>query len=337
MDIIIMDTPELEEVIENEYGENDDELDEFFDDDLEDLSDILIDDSLPESSSNVSECPKSDQEEMDEYLEDAWRQMEIEVEAELRRKEAMKTEEESDQKQSQSSLKKKEGTQIKMSNAEKQDSLVNLKEINEELTLNEASEPAIIKTDASVDSGVTGETSENQKEVSPTKYPPLISSDITETTQSIQNSEIESLPKGYKVDSSTNTIVSPGGQHYNSRVEAFQQMCNQPGPGLRAEMFDTLVFEGFQAHPLLAPGWIFRQENDQLCFLDFNGTLLHSLEVAQSYFQEFCSEEEYKNFEKFILIISEGNLNQAWVNILLKLQKTFSAKSFFFRSSNIHP
>ena len=26
-----MDTPELEEVIENEYGENDDELDEFFD------------------------------------------------------------------------------------------------------------------------------------------------------------------------------------------------------------------------------------------------------------------------------------------------------------------
>ena len=321
MDIIIMDTPELEEVIENEYGENDDELDEFFDDDLEDLSDILIDDSLPESSSNVSECLKSDQEEMDEYLEDAWRQMEIEVEAELKRKEEMKTEEESDQKLTKSSLNKKEGAQIKMSNAEKQDSLVNLKEINEELTLNEASGPAIIKTDASVDSEETEKKTENQK-VSSTKCPPSISSDITETTQNTQSSEIESLPKGYKVDSSTNTIVSPGGQHYNSRVEAFQQMCNQPGPGLRAEMFDTLVFEGFQAHPLLAPGWIFRQENDQLCFLDFNGTLLHSLEVAQSYFQEFCSEEEYENFEKFILIISEGNLNQVWVNILLKLQKT---------------
>ena len=85
---MMIDTSEMEDIfddIENEYDENDDE---FFDDniDLDSCSDTSNDSGLPGSPTTTSILCKSDQDDMDEYLETSWKQMEMEVEAALSRK-----------------------------------------------------------------------------------------------------------------------------------------------------------------------------------------------------------------------------------------------------------
>ena len=125
--------------------------------------------------------------------------------------------------------------------------------------------------------------------------------------QHVDNNEAVTLPKGFRFDNSTQMIICPGGNHYNSRVEAFQQMCfsQQNSEEIKTDMFDKLIFEGFQAHELLAPGWIYKQDdNYQVSFLDYNGTLLNSLSEAQQYFQEIFSIEEYQRFETFLSTFS---------------------------------
>ena len=124
--------------------------------------------------------------------------------------------------------------------------------------------------------------------------------------QHVDNNEAATLPKGFRFDNSTQMIICPGGNHYNSRVDAFQQMCSQQSSEeIKTDMFDKLIFEGFQAHELLALGWIYKQDDDyQVSFLDYNGTFLNSLSEAQQYFQEIFSIEEYQSFETFLSTFS---------------------------------
>lgn len=424
---MMVDTSEMEDIfedIENEYDENDNE---FFDDslDFDSSSDLSNDSGLPDSSTNTSGLLKNGQEDMDEYLEKAWKQMEMDVEAELRRKEEISGE----------NIMVADSKNKIPENLEKTQSFVQTEVFKEALTFNETPRPErneTCETDSGqltfsnidenlektekvddllgiwvpdamlpADSGFMikkcaskkaktyiktpdGQVFDSRRKVLQEMlkngiYPQLygymyqgllqdgwtinqslpegwlykynkIGSDsfldqsfnlyatrrkarekieemygnfsaalkrfdeqrfkrektvVSSPPREMQhNNGTESLPKGFKRDPSTQIIICPSGNHYNSRVEAFQQMCRQQqSDDLRREMFDKLIFEGFQAHELLAPGWIYKQDNYQLSFLDYNGIYLHSLSEAQQHFKEIFSLEEYTNFETFLSTI----------------------------------
>ena len=408
---MMMDTSEMEDIfddIENEYDENDDE---FFDDnlDLDSCSDTLNDSGLPGSPTTTSILCKSDQDDIDEYLETSWKQMEMEVEAELSRKKEKPevntkldpvvlaesstgtseniisdetTNEKSEDvektekgiaddvfgkwvpdamlppdsgfmikkcasKMAKTYIKTPDGIVFDSRRKVLQEMMTNATYpqyygymyqglLQDGWTVNKCLPDGWLYkydkngSDSFLDysfnlyttrkkarekiEDLFGNFSAALKRFDELKREKIAVSSSHEIQDNISltepppqhedNNEAESLPEGFRLDPSTKTIISPGGNHYNSRVEAFQQMCSQQqSDELRTQMFDKLIFEGFQAHELLAPGWIYRQDENQISFLDFHGTLLNSLSEAKQYFQEIFSTEEYKNFEKFLSTI----------------------------------
>ena len=102
-------------------------------------------------------------------------------------------------------------------------------------------------------------------------------------------------------------IVSRCGEIFSSRREAFQWLCREERTvEERAEMFDKLVYEDFQASERLPLGWIFRPTEAEINFLSSSGLYISSVREAERYFRD----REYQQFQEFLS--TQPGLAEGW-------------------------
>ena len=73
----------------------------------------------------------------------------------------------------------------------------------------------------------------------------------------------------------------------------------------RAEMFDKLVHEDFQASEGLPLGWVFQPAEGEIRFLSSEGLYLSSVREAERYFRCQTQSEEYQQFQQFLSGLEE--------------------------------
>ena len=115
----------------------------------------------------------------------------------------------------------------------------------------------------------------------------------------------QTIPVGWRIRNvnGSQILLSPNGLQFGSRIAAFQELVTKNYPDqMKAEMFDKLACEGFQANELLPFGWIYQKTEEGLVnFLNREGRLLTSFRHAFEFLRtnsEF-STEEVQRFETF--------------------------------------
>ena len=99
--------------------------------------------------------------------------------------------------------------------------------------------------------------------------------------------------------SGNHTSTSPV---FATNREAFQYWCSLPSASveLKAQMFDNLAYDGYQAHSLLPHGWIYLCSESDVSFLNINGAFLSNVNEASDYFKSLLSHEDYLKYESFL-------------------------------------
>lgn len=125
--------------------------------------------------------------------------------------------------------------------------------------------------------------------------------DFEETDESEEREE--SVPPGWELSYPGDSLIilSPTGERYQSRREAFQALCRQDSSlEERAAMFDCLAWEDFRADEMLPLGWIFRPTGTGVNFLNSEGHFISSISEAETHFRAHLSSERYEMFQHFI-------------------------------------
>ena len=118
----------------------------------------------------------------------------------------------------------------------------------------------------------------------------------------------QTLPPGWRISYQdlSPRIVSKSGEVFSSRREAFQWLCSEDrAVEERAEMFDKLVHEDFQASDGLPLGWVFHPAEGEIGFLSSEGLYLSSVREAERYFKAQSQSEEYEQFQQFLSGLEE--------------------------------
>jgi len=121
------------------------------------------------------------------------------------------------------------------------------------------------------------------------------------------------IPAGWRMRNSNGNFVllSPNGLQFYSRRAAFQELVTKNYPDeMKAEMFDKLAYEGFQANELLPFGWIYQKTEQGVNFLSREGRLLSSFQQALQFFRSSrdFSGEEMRRLEMFQNMIFSNNV-----------------------------
>ena len=119
------------------------------------------------------------------------------------------------------------------------------------------------------------------------------------------NESEDSVPAGWRI-AQDEKIISPSGETFRSRREAFQALCSRESSPVeeRVEMFDCLVYENFQASHLLPLGWVFQCDGSDVTFLSSDGVFLPSEREADTYFQAHSRPGEYEMFLRLLTDIT---------------------------------
>merc|ERR1719470_263508 len=125
----------------------------------------------------------------------------------------------------------------------------------------------------------------------------------------------QTIPVGWRISNANGNqvLLSPNGLQFGSRREAFQELVTKNYPDeMKAEMFDKLAFEGFQANELLPFGWIYQKTEQAINFLNREGKLLNSFGHALQFFRSSrqFSPEEMKRFQMFQNMIVSNDVQQ---------------------------
>ena len=124
----------------------------------------------------------------------------------------------------------------------------------------------------------------------------------------------QSIPIGWRIwkGQGKEMILSPNGIQFGSRREAFQELVAKNYPDtMKAEMFDKLSYEGFQANDYLPFGWIYKKTVEgELNFLTREGRLLTSFNEAFEFFRTSwgVSQEDVQKFESFERMTGTGSM-----------------------------
>ena len=147
--------------------------------------------------------------------------------------------------------------------------------------------------------------------------------------------EDDTVPPGWRLRllpegaSKFNTffLAAPDGRQFHSRQAALHSLLKKENPqdiGLIDELRSLLVHEGWKEHPLLPPGWSFRDGAWALEVLNHKGMPFKGLSKAKKFIERTHDEMTAVNFAMFVEIQSaerrgdkydwqeDGSLPEGW-------------------------
>ena len=319
-----MDADELQDIcddIENDYDENDDEM---YEDDISFLSDNDMDESndsgfaVNESSTDTSVGDSThDDEDVDAFLENTWREVQMEVEAEMSASEAQnKTNDGASNEDVCTNMTVVEAIENNSSDA-KSGNMMN--EVEENMEAQEVSGVMLSSQAEYKDDDLYGPWGENQ--FSNTVPGNFNSSVNVEESKREPTSFGSWIPDSYlppdsgwllkRCSSNKTFITSPDGKLFDSRRNVLKRMKHENYfPQYFAAMFEGLRQEqGWMKDDRLPPDWLYKpksQKQHGFEYLDADFNLVVNTSRARTQIVEKYDQNVVSSFDNFILFLKKS-------------------------------
>ena len=319
-----MDADELQDIcddIENDYDENDDEM---YEDDISFLSDNDMNDSndsgfaVNESSTDNSVGDSThDDEDVDAFLENTWREVQMEVEAEMSASEAQnKTNDGASTEDVCTNMTVVEAIENNSSDA-KSGNMMN--EVEENMEAQEVSGVMLSSQAEYKDDDLYGPWGENQ--FSNTVPGNFNSSVNVEESKREPTSFGSWIPDSYlppdsgwllkRCSSNKTFITSPDGKLFDSRRNVLKHMKHENYfPQHFAAMFEGLRQEqGWMKDDRLPPDWLYKpksQKQHGFEYLDADFNLVVNTSRARTQIVEKYDQNVVSSFDNFILFLKKS-------------------------------